>query len=87
MKVGDKVRVLPYESFYQKQGKLRARWNSLPMCEDYVGRVGVIAPELKKAPDHDIPETALDLPKTVPVKFSDGFVGYYELNNLIALEK
>ena len=38
MKVGDRVRVLPYKTFYEKQGKLRYKiWTAE---EDYRGKNG-----------------------------------------------
>jgi len=81
MKVGDRVRVLQYETFYEQQGRLRTRWAK--SSKDYRGKVGVVFEyESLPEPDPDIPEIDLDLPPSIPVKFDDGFVGHYNPQHL-----
>ena len=81
MKVGDRVKVLPYKTLYEKQGKLRYKiWTTE---EDYRGKTGVVFEyESLPDPDPDIPEIDLGLPPLIPVKFDDGFVGHYNVQNL-----
>ena len=70
MKVGDRVKVLPYEV------KLRARWNNEARSEDYIGQCGTII---------EIMEELCGQPLTLPqvyVEFGDGFVGSYSPDKL-----